>query len=131
MRRYVPTTVYEPAEPDQPGTPAGIRTFAHRADLDALLDSIRSARRRADVVLLSLHWGLHMVRATLADYQIEVAHAAIDAGADAILGHHPHLLKGVGFHRGRPIFYSLGNFAIEQPHGLGIPRSPAAPHSAT
>jgi len=65
---------------------------------------------------VSLHWGIHMVRGTLAEYQIEVAHAAIDAGADAILGHHPHLMKGIGFHRGKPIFYSLGNFAIEQPH---------------
>jgi len=109
-------TLYEPIEHDQPGTPARIRTFADRADLDALIESIRQARREADVVLVSMHWGIHMVRSTLADYQIEIGRAAIDAGADAILGHHPHLLKGVEFHRGRPIFYSLGNFAIEQPH---------------
>ena len=109
-------TLYQPLEPDQPGTPARIRTFADRADLEALLESIRQSRRAADVVLLSMHWGIHMVRAAIADYQIEVAHAAIDAGADAVLGHHPHLLKGIEFHRGRPIFYSLGNFAIEQPH---------------
>ena len=109
-------TVYEQIEHDQPGTPAHTRSFAHRGDLDALLAGIRAARAAADVVLVSLHWGIHMVRSALADYQIEVAHAAIDAGADAIVGHHPHLLKGVEFHRGRPIFYSLGNFAIEQPH---------------
>lgn len=109
-------TFYEQIEHDQPGTPARIRSHADRADLDALLASIRTARAAADIVLVSLHWGIHMVRGTLAEYQIEVAHAAIEAGADAILGHHPHLMKGIGFHRGKPIFYSLGNFAIEQPH---------------
>ncbi|HTB86512.1 MAG TPA: CapA family protein [Steroidobacteraceae bacterium] len=109
-------TAYEQIEPDQPGTAARIRTFADRDDLEALLEGIRAARERAHIVLLSVHWGIHMVPTSIADYQIEIAHRAIDAGADAILGHHPHLLKGVEFYRGRPIFYSLGNFAIEQPH---------------
>lgn len=109
-------TFYEQVEHDQPGTPARIRSHADRADLASLLDAIREARANARIVLVSLHWGIHMVRGSLAEYQIEVAHAAIDAGADAILGHHPHLMKGIGFHRGKPIFYSLGNFAIEQPH---------------
>ncbi len=120
-------TVYEQTELDQPGTPAKIRTFADRDDLEALIGSIRAARTLADIVLVSLHWGIHMVPATIADYQIEVAHQAIDAGADAILGHHPHILKGVEFYRGRPIFYSLGNFAIEQPHVW----DPAITHSAS
>jgi len=109
-------TLYEQIETDQPGTMPRIRTYADPDDLAALLSAIRAARAEADIVLVSLHWGIHMVRGTIADYQIEVAHAAIDAGADAILGHHPHLMKGIGFHRGKPIFYSLGNFAIEQPH---------------
>jgi len=109
-------TFYEQIEHDQPGTPARIRSHSDRNDLNSLLEAIRAARAEADVVLVSLHWGIHMVRGTLAEYQVEIAHAAIEAGADAILGHHPHLMKGVGFHRGKPIFYSLGNFAIEQPH---------------
>jgi poly-gamma-glutamate synthesis protein (capsule biosynthesis protein) len=109
-------TVYEMIEHDQPGTPPRIRTFADRADKAALLAAIRAARAECDILLLSLHWGIHMVKGSLADYQREVAHEAIDAGVDAIFGHHPHIMKGVEFHRGRPIFYSLGNFAIEQPH---------------
>ena len=53
-------------------------------------------------------------RATvLADYQRQVARAAIDAGAGLILGHHAHILKGIEFYRGRAIFYSLSNFAID------------------
>lgn len=109
-------TVYEAIEHDQPGTPPRTRTFAHRGDLEALLAAIRLARGEADILLLSLHWGIHMVKGTIADYQREVAHAAIDAGVDAIFGHHPHIMKGVELYHGRPIFYSLGNFAIEQPH---------------
>lgn len=75
-----------------------------------------TARTEADFVVVSLHWGIHMVESVIADYQRVAGHALIDAGADAIIGHHPHILKGVELHRGKPIFYSLGNFAIEQPH---------------
>jgi len=106
-------TVYEQIEHDQPGTPARIHTYAHREDLAALAEAVRTAKERADVVIVSLHWGIHFIPAVLADYQHEVAHALIDAGADAILGHHAHILKGVEFYRGKPIFHSLGNFAID------------------
>jgi poly-gamma-glutamate synthesis protein (capsule biosynthesis protein) len=113
MRAY---THFHHIEPDQPGTPPRVLTFTDQSDLDALIADVRAARERADIVLLSIHWGLHFTRATLADYQRVVAHAAIDAGAHAILGHHPHVLKAIELYRGRPIFYSLGNFAIEQPN---------------
>ncbi len=109
-------TVYEAVEPDQPGTPPRTHSFPHREDLDALIERIARARAVADRVLVSLHWGVHMVPFVLADYQKVVAHALIDAGADAIFGHHPHLLKGIEIYRNRPVFYSLGNFALEQPH---------------
>jgi poly-gamma-glutamate capsule biosynthesis protein CapA/YwtB (metallophosphatase superfamily) len=106
-------TLYEPIEPDQPGTPARVHTYADRADLSALCADVRAAKQRADVVLVSLHWGIHFVPALIADYQREVAHAAIEAGADLILGHHAHILKGVEVYRGKAIFYSLGNFAMD------------------
>lgn len=106
-------TVYEQIEHDQPGTPARVHTYAHREDLDALTADIAKARALADVVIVSLHWGIHFVPAVLADYQQQVAHAAIDAGADLILGHHAHILKGVEVHRGKAIFYSLSNFAVD------------------
>lgn len=108
-------TVYEPIEPDQPGTDPRVLTFVAPGDLAAILDDVRSARERSDHVIVSMHWGIHFVRAVLAQYQHEVGRAVIDAGADAIIGHHPHLLKGIAFHRGRPIIHSMGNFAIEQP----------------
>lgn len=111
-------TLYEQIEHDQPGTPARVHTRAHPGDLAALVEDVRAARAAADVVLVSLHWGIHMVEAVIADYQREVARAAVAAGADAILGHHPHILKGVEFIDGAPIFYSLGNFAIDQPQAF-------------
>lgn len=108
-------TSYEQIEHDQPGTPPRVHTFAERADLANMAADIASAREQADHVFVSVHWGIHFVRASIADYQREIARAAIAAGADAIFGHHPHLLKGIEFIDGRPVFYSLGNFAIEQP----------------
>ncbi|MEQ9811728.1 MAG: CapA family protein [Azospirillaceae bacterium] len=106
-------TVYEQIEHDQPGTPARVHTYAFRDDLANLLAAIRAAKAAADLVILSHHAGIHFVRATISDYQREVAHAAIDAGADLVLGHHAHILKGVEVYRGRTIVYSLANFAID------------------
>ncbi len=115
MRAY---THYHHVESDQPGTPPRVLTFPYPDDLDRLLDDVATARMNADVVIVSFHWGLHFIRAQLADYQRTVARAVIDAGAHAIIGHHPHLLKAVEIYCGRPIFYSLGNFAIEQPRAF-------------
>ena len=106
-------THYEQVEHDQPGTPARIRTFSHPADLDALRADVASARAAADLVLVSMHWGVHFIPYVIADYQREVGHAAIDAGADAVIGHHAHILKGAELYRGRPILYSIGNFATD------------------
>ncbi|GAB1256371.1 hypothetical protein NBRC116494_08730 [Aurantivibrio plasticivorans] len=108
-------TLYEQIEHDQPGTPCRTHTFAHRDDLAALKADIAKAKEQADVVVMSIHWGIHFVPAVLADYQQEVAYAAIDAGVDVILGHHAHILKGVEVYKGKPIFYSLCNFAVDLP----------------
>jgi len=99
----------------QPGTPPAILSFAYPQDLQAMQDDIRKLKSSADVVVISFHWGIHNVRATLAMYEREVAHAAIDAGADLIVGHHPHVLKGIEVYKGKAIFYSMGNFAFDFP----------------
>ena len=111
-------TVYEPIEHDQPGTPCRIHTFPHREDLQNLLTDIRKLRSQVDVLVLSIHWGIHFVPAVLADYQRDVAHAAIDAGADIILGHHTHILKPIEVYKGKVIFYSLANFALDPPQAF-------------
>ncbi|MCK6068055.1 MULTISPECIES: CapA family protein [Microbacterium] len=108
-------TVHEPIEPDQPGTPARMHTFPHPDDLSGMVADIRAAREIADAVIVSAHWGIHFSYAELADYQRVAGRAAIDAGADLVIGHHAHILKGVEMYRGKAIFHSLGNFAIELP----------------
>ncbi|HEU4651993.1 MAG TPA: CapA family protein, partial [Croceibacterium sp.] len=106
-------TVYEQIEHDQPGTPARIHTYPHRDDLAAMESDIRAAKQAAEVVIVSHHWGIHFVRAAIADYQRDVARAAVAAGADAIIGGHAHILKGVELIDGKPVFYSLCNFATD------------------
>jgi poly-gamma-glutamate capsule biosynthesis protein CapA/YwtB (metallophosphatase superfamily) len=106
-------TIYEQVEHDQPGTPARIHTFAHRDDLAAMQEDIRRAKREADLVFVSQHWGIHFVRAVIADYEHDVARAAIQAGADAIIGGHPHIIKGCQVIDGKPVFHSLCNFATD------------------
>jgi poly-gamma-glutamate capsule biosynthesis protein CapA/YwtB (metallophosphatase superfamily) len=108
-------TVHEPAEPDQPGTSQRMYTFPHPVDQAGMEEDIARARALADAVIVSAHWGIHFTHAQLADYQRTLGHAAIDAGADLVIGHHAHILKGVEVYKGKAIFHSLGNFAIELP----------------
>ena len=111
MRAY---TLYHQVD-YQPGTPPQILTFPNKADLAAVTEDVARVRAVSDIVVVSFHWGVHFVDAIVADYQVEVAHAVIDAGADIILGHHPHMLKGTEVYKGKPIFYSMGNFAFDLP----------------
>ncbi|MFC2065890.1 CapA family protein [Chloroflexota bacterium] len=105
-------TMYEPIE-NQPAVPARILSFPYPEDLEAMKQDIAKVRPLADVVVVSMHWGIHFQPATIAMYQKTVGRAAIDAGADIILGHHAHILKGIDVYQGKVIFYSLGNFAME------------------
>lgn len=70
---------------------------------------IASARSQADYVIVSFHWGKEVI-STTQPYQRRAAHKAIEAGADVIIGHHPHILQGIERYKNGIIFYSLGNF---------------------
>jgi len=107
-------TFYEQVEHDQPGTPARVHSFAHEEDKAAMIEDIKKAKAQADLLMVSMHWGIHFVEAEIAAYQKELGYAAIDAGADIILGHHAHILKAIEFYKGKPIIYSLANFAFDQ-----------------
>ena len=112
-------TSYAP-EDWQPGTPPRIITIPHEEDLRALEEDVRKAKQQADVVVMSIHWGLHHMPKTICDYQPVVAHAAIDAGADLILGHHPHCLKAIEVYKGKVCFYSIGNFMTTGTHTTNV-----------
>jgi len=89
--------------------PANGKAALHK--LTAAEAAIRALRSQVDVVVVSVHWGVqYQLKPT--KKQIALAHAMIDAGADAIIGHHPHVLQTIEAYQGKPIFYSLGNFVF-------------------
>ncbi|MDQ0285701.1 hypothetical protein J2Z49_000805 [Desulfofundulus luciae] len=74
-----------------------------------IIEDIKKLKQKADVVVVNFHWGVE--RAHYPEpYQIRLAHQAIDAGADLIIGHHPHVLQGIERYKNGVIVYSLGNF---------------------
>jgi len=83
--------------------------IAQAYDPSRLLAGIRAARARAGVVIVYLHWGKERALRPQ-PYQRALARRCIDAGADMVVGAHPHVLQGFEYHRGRLIAYSLGNF---------------------
>jgi poly-gamma-glutamate capsule biosynthesis protein CapA/YwtB (metallophosphatase superfamily) len=113
--QIVPTTDWY-ATASRPGVARG-------DDTRAMTAAVAAAQARADVVVVTIHWGIERAtRPTAA--QMALAKALIDAGADAIFGHHPHVLQPLSFYAGRPIFYSLGNFvwrrSFEESYDTGI-----------
>ncbi|HEY3847996.1 MAG TPA: CapA family protein [Acetobacteraceae bacterium] len=99
---------------NRPGIPPVVVTWADADYLRAFTEDIAALRTQADVVVASCHWGLH--KEVLA-YMREIAHAAIDAGADIVVGHGPHYSLPVEVYRGKPIFYGLGSFSFHTGHG--------------
>ncbi|MGI6684660.1 MAG: CapA family protein [Bacillota bacterium] len=81
--------------------------------VEQIIEDIENVKSQADFVFLSLHWGVEY-QDMPESYQIEMAHQLIDAGADVILGHHPHCLQGVELYHDGLIAYSLGNFVFDQ-----------------
>jgi poly-gamma-glutamate capsule biosynthesis protein CapA/YwtB (metallophosphatase superfamily) len=86
-----------------------------------VIASIEAADKLVDVLIVSFHWGVEFTSEPIVD-QRDLAHAAVRAGADVIIGHHPHVLQTIEEYRGVPIFYSLGNFVFDNMSGT-IPRT--------
>ncbi|MEW6524071.1 MAG: CapA family protein [Bacillota bacterium] len=104
------------------GEVPGITTRPHQEDLGENAKWVKDARRQADWVVFSLHThesGSH--REEPAAFAETFARACIDAGADVVVGHGPHLLRGIEIYQGRPIFYSLGNFIFQNETVLRLP----------
>ena len=95
---------------NEPGAlPTHIYTSVSPAALDRMRRSFRKAKADGAMVLASFHMG-RMHSTDIQQYQIELAHAAVDAGAEMVFAHHPHTLLGIEMYRGKPIFYSIGHF---------------------
>ncbi|MBI4331485.1 MAG: CapA family protein [Chloroflexi bacterium] len=113
------STHYEVQDP-QPGNPPRIITIPFEEDARAMEEDIRKLRQQADIVIVSQHWGTHQA-GVLATYQPAIAHRAIDAGADLVVGHHAGVIKHIEVYKGKVIVYSTGNFALETPHNIEPP----------
>ncbi|MDA8429770.1 MAG: CapA family protein [Geobacteraceae bacterium] len=88
---------------NRPGTAPGFEKF--------IIEDITRARQHADYVIVSFHWGTEG-SSEIQPYQRTIAHKAIEAGADVIIGHHPHVLRGIERYKTGIVFYSLGNFVF-------------------
>jgi len=80
----------------------------------AAVDLIKSVRAKVDYLVVSIHWGYEYKHKPDWKKQIEPGHAFVDAGADLVIGHHPHVVQSFEIYNGKPIFYSLGNFVFDQ-----------------
>jgi poly-gamma-glutamate capsule biosynthesis protein CapA/YwtB (metallophosphatase superfamily) len=87
-----------------------------RADPAVIEAQIRAVRDDVDYVLVAFHWGIEY-RLTQNGHQRNLAKIALDAGADVVIGHHPHWVQGVELYQGKPIIYSLGNFIFDMGEG--------------
>lgn len=111
-------TAYRPQYEQQaartrPGVPPEVVTWADPASLAEVSKAVAELKAQADIVLASFHWGY---RREVLQYQRQFAHAAIDAGADLVLGHGPHMILPLELHAGRPIVYGGGNFSFLYAH---------------
>jgi len=82
--------------------------------VDKMTEAVKEAKRKADFVIVSMHAGTEYAGKPNKS-QVNFAHAAIDAGADLVIGHHPHVVQTMEKYKGKFIFYSLGNFVFDQP----------------
>ncbi|MCP3404561.1 CapA family protein [Bradyrhizobium sp. CCGB01] len=112
-------TAYRPRYEQQaartrPGVPPEVVTWADPDSLAEVSRAVAELRTRADIVIASFHWGY---RREVLQYQRQFARAAIDTGADIVLGHGPHMIMPLELHAGRPIIYGGGNFSFLYEHG--------------
>lgn len=106
-----------------PQTQALQATLPEPGSLRDLQHAIAQLAREVDVVVVALHKGIVHTPALLAGYERPLAHAAVEAGAHIVVGHHAHILRGIEVLQGRPIFHGLGNFVtvtralnLDNPH---------------
>lgn len=100
---------------EQPGMSPWVETEAVEQDVSRACERIAEVRAEVDLVVVQMHWGIPngwcaAFQGPLADYQRPLAYSLVDAGADLIVGHHPHTVHGVERHGQSLVAYSLGNF---------------------
>jgi poly-gamma-glutamate synthesis protein (capsule biosynthesis protein) len=111
------------------GDPPGTRTVPDSQDVAEIASVVRNAARLADYVMVTIHAhegaGPNSVPA---EFLVTFARQMIDAGADLFVGHGPHVLRGIEVYKGRPIFYSLGDFIFQNETVLRLPHENYEPY---
>jgi len=101
---FPPDTINELSGPDI--------AYVREGHLDDMQSEVASAAAQCDFLIVYYHWGIEY-RHDVSDIQIEIAHAAVDSGASAVIGTHPHVLQGRETYKGAPVYYSIGNFVFD------------------
>jgi poly-gamma-glutamate synthesis protein (capsule biosynthesis protein) len=107
---YVHILTHYELEHAEPGGRPATYTGADADSLLAMVDDIARLRSRCDVLSVSFHKGTVHTPVKVMAYEKQVARAAVDAGADLIVSHHAHILRGIEVYKGKPIYHGLGNF---------------------
>jgi hypothetical protein len=107
---YVHVLTHYELDHATPGGPPTTYTGAEADTLEAMKADIARTRLECDIVSVSLHKGMAHTPSLIVPYEKQVARAAVDAGADFVISHHPHILRGIEMYRGKPIYHGLGNF---------------------
>ena len=117
-------SLYEGSLQFELGDRAYVRTYANESDKQAILKSVTDASYRSSLTILSLHThegeNENWYSYNPPQFIIDLAHDAIDAGADAVVGHGAHFMRGVEIYKGKPIFYNLGSLLMEFEAGESI-----------
>lgn len=91
----------------------GLSMVYNHFDLESAKQMVIKSASSSDLVIVNIHWG-NEYEHEFNNYQQNIGRALIEAGADIIVGHHPHVVQGLEIYQGKPIFYSLGNFIFDQ-----------------
>lgn len=101
---------------DIKGTKIGFLGFnlTGRFQKEEIIKKVKESADKIDILVVSFHWGVEYAQKP-SSWQKELAHQAVEAGADLIIGHHPHVIQEVETYQGGVVVYSLGNFVFDQP----------------
>lgn len=115
-----PINTCTPATKNSAGL-AGLKLggVVNKKTLPIIKEIVRRTKEQGEMVIIALHWGIEK-QTVPTPYQVQLGRAFIDAGADIVLGHHPHVLQGAEIYRGKPIFYSLGNLISPRPGSTAL-----------
>jgi len=112
---YLEIITHYQLEHETPGGPPTIYTWATMKTLNMMEEDIRKLRPEVDVLVVAFHKGIGHTPAKIAQYEQQVAYAAIDAGADLVVAEHAHILQGIEIYKGKTIFHGLCNFVTWVP----------------